>query len=207
MTAGSGVTDGGSDIHRLEGQARINMRERVGRLLAFVLRHRPDAIGLSLDEHGWADVSALIAGVRRRRYPIDMAFLEEVVRFDSKQRYAFNDDRTKIRANQGHSIPVDVELPQETPPDILYHGTASRFSASIEQQGLLSQSRLYVHLSANPGTAITVGARHGKPIVYQIDCKAMTQAGHKFYLSKNGVWLTEEVPPQYLRREDDDGNR
>ena len=113
--------------------------------------------------------------------------LEEIVKTDEKQRYAFNDDKTLIRANQGHSIPVDVELEQKTPPDMLWHGTGEKYVTSIERQGLLPKSRLYVHLSADYDTAIKVGSRHGRPVVYEVNAGAMAADGYDFYLSANGV--------------------
>lgn len=176
------------------------LKTKIGRLMAFVLRHRPSAIGISLDRHGWADVNELVTGIQRCGYQLDMPLLEEIVRTDDKQRYAFSADKTKIRANQGHSIPVDVELPKMVPPSVLYHGTATRFSDSIERKGLLPSGRLYVHLSSSETVAMDVGSRHGTPVVYRIDCDAMVRDGYEFYRSKNGVWLTDAVPPRYLRR-------
>lgn len=125
---------------------------RISKYISLILRHKPEVIGIKLDTHGWADVNALLAGISRK-YPINRDILEEIVRSDEKQRYSFSEDGTKIRANQGHSIQVDVELPVTEPPETLYHGTAQRFAASIEVQGLLPQSRLYVHLSPDPETA------------------------------------------------------
>ena len=121
---------------------------RISKYMSLILRHKPEAIGIELDAHGWANVDALLAGIGRK-YAIDRGVLEEIVRTDGKQRYSFNADRTMIRANQGHSIPVDVELPTAEPPETLFHGTAERFAASIEAQGLRPKSRLYVHLSSN----------------------------------------------------------
>ena len=128
-----------------------------------------------------------------------MEMLEQIVAADNKQRYSFNEDKTKIRANQGHSIPVDVELEALTPPDILYHGTAEKYVSSIETRGLIPKSRLYVHLSADFDTALNVGKRHGNPIIYQVDANKMAQDGYTFYRSANGVWLTKEVPVKYLK--------
>ncbi len=171
----------------------------ISRFMALILRHRPEVIGISLDEHGWADVAELIAGIGRR-YPFDMKLLEKIVAEDGKQRYSFNRDRTLIRANHGHSIDVDVELEEADPPDILYHGTGEKNVASIDEQGLLPGSRLYVHLSADEQTAIKVGKRHGRPIVYVIDCISMRRDGYGFFRSVNGVWLTKKVPVRYLRK-------
>ncbi len=176
---------------------------QISKFVSLILRHKPDAIGISLDEHGWADVRELIEGINASgNYHLDMETLEEIVRIDDKQRYSFNDDHTLIRANQGHSIPVDVELDEVIPPDILYHGTGEKYTASIDQQGLLPKSRLYVHLSADIETARKVGARHGCPIIYAVDCRQMTKDGFKFFLSKNQVWLTRSVPPVYLKKGD-----
>ena len=137
------------------------------KFLSLILRHKPETIGIKLDEHGWADVSELISGISKTR-PFDMKMLEEIVRTDNKQRYSFNEDKTLIRANQGHSIPVDVELEKKLPTEFLYHGTGEKFVSSIDKEGLLSKSRLYVHLSKDTGTAVKVGSRHGKPVVYRV---------------------------------------
>lgn len=150
---------------------------KTSKFISLILRHRPEVIGIELDEHGWADVGELIAGVAKSR-PFDMEMLEEIVRTDSKQRYSFNEDRTLIRANQGHSIPVDVELEQKEPPEVLYHGTGEKFVSSIDRQGLLPKSRLYVHLSPDEATARNVGRRHGKPVVYEVMAGQMVPAGH-----------------------------
>ena len=175
---------------------------RVSKYISLILRHKPEVIGIQLDAHGWADVNALLAGISQK-YPINRDTLEEIVRSDSKQRYAFNEDRTKIRANQGHSVQVDVELPVTEPPETLYHGTAQRFAASIEAQGLLPRSRLYVHLSPDQETAEKVGRRHGEPVIYLVDAGQMHRDGYLFYMSANGVWLTRAVPVTYLKRLED----
>ena len=167
--------------------------------ISLILRHRPEAIGISLDEHGWADVDELIKGINKTDdYNIDMGILEEIVRTDNKQRYSFNEDKTKIRANQGHSINVDVELKEAEPPEQLFHGTGEKYVASIRKEGLIPKSRLYVHLSKDKETAEKVGARHGKPHIFFVHSGKMFRAGYKFYLSKNGVWLTKAVPPEFL---------
>lgn len=167
----------------------------VSKYISLILRHKPETIGITLDEHGWANVDELIQGVH-----ISLEKLEEIVKTDNKQRYSFNEDHTKIRANQGHSIQVDVELEEKLPPSILYHGTATKYQESIEQSGLIPKSRLYVHLSKDIDTAKIVGSRHGKVIVYEVDCAKMIEDGCVFYLSKNGVWLTKEVKFKYLKR-------
>ncbi|MCR5794721.1 MAG: RNA 2'-phosphotransferase [Solobacterium sp.] len=179
----------------------MNKKEKttVSKFIALILRHHPEEIGITLDDHGWADVSQLIEGIRKR-YPLDREILQEIVDEDEKQRYAFNADKTKIRANQGHSVPVDADLAEAEPPAVLYHGTADRFTASIEKQGLLPQSRLYVHLSADEETAKKTGRRHGRPALYLIDCASMRDDGHVFFRSANGVWLVRHVPPRYLHR-------
>lgn len=172
--------------------------EKLSVFISLILRHKPEVIGISLDEHGWANVKELLLGINNSGRTIDMEILEEIVRTDKKQRYSFNGDKTLIRANQGHSIPVDVELEVQQPPQFLYHGTASRFIDSIKQEGLKSMSRLYVHLSSDIETAKIVGARHGSPVILKIDCSQMHKDGIKFYLSENGVWLTENVPKKYI---------
>ena len=169
------------------------------KFISLILRHKPEVIGITLDEHGWARVDELIAGVNRTR-PLDLAGLEEIVRTDEKRRYSFNEDKTKIRANQGHSVPVDVELEAVTPPKLLYHGTGGKYVDSIEAQGLIPKTRLYVHLSGDYETAFKVGARHGKPRIYQVHAGKMAADGYVFYRSVNGVWLTKSVPPKYLTR-------
>jgi len=167
--------------------------------ISLILRHKPETIGITLDEHGWANVEELIAGVRKT-HPLDMAGLERIVAEDEKQRYSFNDDKTLIRANQGHSILVDVELEKIEPPEILYHGTGEKFVASIDEQGLIPKSRLYVHLSGDEDTARKVGQRHGKPVIYTVKSGEMHRDGILFYRSVNNVWLTKAVPVKYLER-------
>ena len=174
---------------------------KTSKFVALILRHKPETIGVSLDEHGWADVRDLIDGINATgKHQIDMVTLEEIVRTDEKQRYSFNEDKTLIRANQGHSIPVDVELKECTPPAILYHGTGEKYVDSIDTQGLIPKSRLYVHMSEDMDTARNVGSRHGKPVIYEIDCMAMAADGYLFFLSENHVWLTKSVPANYLRK-------
>ncbi|MCQ6563776.1 RNA 2'-phosphotransferase [Paenibacillus mendelii] len=174
----------------------------LGRFLSLVLRHQPSAAGIKLDAQGWADVRQLLAGCNRVGKQIDRVTLERIVKDNSKQRYRFNDDRTKIRANQGHSLAVDVELQETTPPDVLYHGTASRFVESIRAEGIKKGSRQHVHLSKDIETAIQVGGRHGKPVLLPVDAAAMYRSGHKFYLSENGVWLCDYVPREYVLNEE-----
>ena len=174
---------------------------KLGRFLSLVLRHNPGAAGISLDGHGWADVEELLAGVNRTGRRIDKNTLERIVRENNKQRYAFNEDHTKIRANQGHSVPVELDLREAQPPVRLYHGTAVRFLGSIRREGITRQSRQQVHLSAETKTAWQVGARHGAPVVLVVDAGAMAREGRRFWLSENGVWLCEEVPWRFIGEE------
>lgn len=173
--------------------------KNTSKYISLILRHQPEVIGITLDEHGWADVNQLIEGVNKT-HPLTRELLEEIVRTDEKQRYSFNEDHTKIRANQGHSIPVDVELKEAEPPEELYHGTGEKYTGSIEQQGLIPKSRLYVHLSKDTETAVKVGQRHGKPVVYTVMAGEMYRDAYRFFLSANGVWLTKEVPVRYLHK-------
>lgn len=166
---------------------------KISRLLSLVLRHKPESIGLHIDSNGWAKVDELL-----KKANIDMETLEDVVATNNKKRFAFNDDKTKIRANQGHSIKVDLELESLKPPNYLYHGTSTRFLKSIYEQGLVAGRRQQVHLSSNSETALNVGSRHGKPIILVIDTKSMFADGYKFYLSQNNVWLTDYVPAKYF---------
>lgn len=171
---------------------------RISRYLSFILRHKPEDAGITLDKHGWADVDALISGIKRKYEAMNMELLEEIVRTDDKGRYSFNEDKTLIRANQGHSVPVDVELLECVPPEYLYHGTGEKYVESINREGLIPKSRLYVHLSADVETALRVGARHGTLYIYKVASGKMHRNGFLFYKSVNGVWLTESVPAEYL---------
>ena len=173
--------------------------KKLGQYLSLILRHKPEVFGIQLDEHGWAKVDELIAGIRKTQF-MDQTLLEKLVAEDEKGRYAFNDDKTLIRANQGHSIPVDVGLKEVQPPEVLWHGTGEKYVASIDREGLISKSRLYVHLSADFQTALKVGSRHGKPVVYAVDARRMHEEGYVFFLSVNGVWLTQRVPMAYLKK-------
>ena len=163
-----------------------------------VLRHKPDAVGIQLDAHGWAEVSAIVSAFSKMG-TFTVAMLNEIVRDDEKKRYSFSADGTKIRANQGHSVKVDVELKEAVPPEVLYHGTGRKYVESIDKEGLLPRQRLYVHLSSDVLAALKVGKRHGKPFVYEVLAGEMARDGYKFYLSANGVWLTKCVPVKFLR--------
>lgn len=170
----------------------------LSRYMSLILRHKPEVIEITLDEHGWANVNDLIYGIRKNNPGFNIDILEQIVRTDSKQRYSFNDDKSLIRANQGHSVNVDVELKEKEPPEYLYHGTGEKYVKSINQDGLIPKSRLYVHLSKDIKTAENVGKRHGKEVIYRINSGQMYRDGYKFYLSENGIWLTKEVPIKYL---------
>jgi putative RNA 2'-phosphotransferase len=168
------------------------------KLLSYVLRHRPDSIGLVLDANGWAGVDELLAHLAAAGHAVDLALLERVVADNDKQRFAFSEDRTRIRASQGHSVKVDLALAEAEPPEVLYHGTASRFLKAILAEGLHASGRHHVHLSADVDTARRVGARHGFPAILRVDARRMRADGIAFYRSDNGVWLTETVLPRYL---------
>ena len=170
----------------------------ISKYMSLILRHKPDVIGIELDEHGWANVNDLISGIEKDNHGFNFELLEEIVRSDSKQRYSFNDDKSLIRANQGHSVNVDVELKEKEPPEYLYHGTGEKYVKFINQDGLIPKSRLYVHLSKDIKTAEYVGKRHGKEIIYRINSGRMYRNGYKFYLSENGIWLTKEASVKYL---------
>ncbi len=171
---------------------------RLSKFLSLVLRHQPQRLKLELDEAGWTDVDALLAAMQARGMAVDRARLERVVAENDKQRFSFSEDGTRIRANQGHSIPVELGLEPRTPPELLYHGTAERNLASIQSQGLVKGRRHAVHLSPDAETARKVGQRHGQPVVLVVQAGRMAAAGHVFTCSANGVWLTESVPPEYL---------
>lgn len=173
-------------------------RVRQSRFLSRVLRHAPASIGLTLDESGWADVDTLLARARANGMPLDRAALDEIVALNDKQRYAYDDGGTRIRAVQGHSIDVDLGLVPVEPPERLYHGTATRFLQAILRDGLQRGRRRHVHLSTDVVTAKRVGARHGLPAVLGVRAHAMHTAGHLFHRAENGVWLVESVPRAFL---------
>lgn len=166
--------------------------------MSLVLRHQPEEIGLVLDENGWANTEELIEKLNTKGAKVDFEIIQQIVDTNDKKRFAFNEDKSKIRASQGHSIEVDLELKPVTPPDILYHGTAVHFLESILQDGLLKGSRQHVHLTAIKETAVAVGSRHGRPVVLEINAAEMAKAGFEFYLSDNNVWLVEIVLPEFL---------
>lgn len=168
------------------------------KFLSLVLRHKPETIGLHLDTHGWADMDELIRLANDHGRKLDRQMVIDVVASSDKQRFTFDDSGTRIRANQGHSIDIDLELEPLQPPDVLFHGTATRFVDAIRAQGLHKGKRQHVHLSEQAATAVLVGQRHGQPIVLTVQAAAMWQAGHRFYRAKNGVWLTDNVPAGFL---------
>ena len=171
---------------------------KISKKLSFLLRHCTEPMYIDLDG-GWADVDTIIK-VLNTKYPeTDKKVLEQIVSQDEKGRYSMNEDHTKIRANQGHSIPgVIIEMEQPDPPELLYHGTATRFLPTIMEEGLKPMSRQYVHISQDLETAVKVGSRHGKPVILIIRAKEFVSDGNKLYRSSNGVWLTEEVPVRYF---------
>jgi putative RNA 2'-phosphotransferase len=171
---------------------------RLSKFLSLVLRHHPERIGLLLDREGWADVEDLLTRARAAGVPLTREVLEQVVRDNDKQRFALDVENGRIRANQGHSVEVDLGLATSSPPSLLYHGTARGSLASIRRSGLRAGSRRHVHLSATPETARTVGSRHGVPVVLAVESGRMADDGRSFYRSANGVWLTDRVDVDYL---------
>lgn len=170
----------------------------LSKLLSFLLRHRPQAVGLRLSAEGWVSVDELISALAAHGHTVDRATLERIVAESDKQRFAFSSDGRLMRANQGHSVSIDLGLTPEQPPDVLFHGTVARYLAAIRAQGLLKGKRHHVHLSATIEVARSVGGRRGVPTVLRVDAAAMARDGYLFYRSQNGVWLTEHVPPQFL---------
>lgn len=170
----------------------------LGRFLSLVLRHQPQAAGITLDQGGWANIDDLLKGVCATGRKIDRETLERIVRENNKQRYTISEDGQRIRANQGHSLAVQLDLQQMTPPPVLYHGTARRFVDSIRKQGITRQQRQYVHLSPDVATARQVGSRHGAPVVLVIDAAVMHRDGLPFFQAANGVWLCQHVPWKYV---------
>lgn len=179
----------------------MNEREikNISKFLSLLLRHQPSLIGLKLDENGWADVEELINKSKRKNKHFSKQDLEKVIAENDKQRFSFNEDKTKIRANQGHSIKtVDLQLKSIEPPEYVYHGTVSKFMKLIRENGLQKMSRQHVHLSQNVETAIKVGSRRGVPIILTIQSGKMFREGYEFFKSKNGVWLTNSVPATFI---------
>lgn len=173
-------------------------KKRIGKFLSLVLRHDPARIGIELDENGWTNVQELIEKCKKHRYHFSLEDLIEIVETNDKKRYSFNEKRNKIRANQGHSIGIDLALSAVEPPEYLYHGTATRFLNSIMEQGIVKNSRQHVHLSKDKETATKVGSRYDKPAILTIMSGKMYQDGILFYQSDNGVWLTDYVDVKYI---------
>lgn len=172
---------------------------RHSKLLSLVLRHDPVRIGIVLDEQGWTNVAALLVQLEAHRQPLSLEELVYIVETNAKQRFRFNDDRSQIRASQGHSVEVALGYVPVAPPEVLYHGTAVPHQEAILQEGLRKMSRLQVHLSADVATARTVGQRHGRLVMFEVAAGQMHRDGRLFYQADNGVWLTDEVPVDYLQ--------
>jgi putative RNA 2'-phosphotransferase len=171
---------------------------RLSKLLSYVLRHNPAHLGIQLDNHGWTDVEILLNQLNKHQEKINFDILEHIVNTNAKKRFSFNEDLTLIRASQGHSIEVELNYTAQIPPTILFHGTAEKNIILIREKGLLKMSRHHVHLSADKETAHKVGQRHGKPVVLSIQSLTMYESGHLFYVSDNGVWLTDHVPASFI---------
>jgi len=172
---------------------------RVSKFLAKYLRHEPEALGLALMPGGWVSIAAVIEGARQKDFPLTLEEIRECVKLNDKGRFSLDQTQTLIRANQGHSTPVDLQLAEKQPPELLYHGSVGRFIPDIKTKGLLRMGRHHVHLSPDTETAHKVGTRRGKPIILIVQSGAMFRDGYKFFQSENGVWLTDRVPPQYIQ--------
>ena len=175
-------------------------KKKISKFLSLILRHQPESIGLTLDENGWAAVEELREKSVRKRIFFTPEELDEVVETNNKKRFAFNEDKTRIRASQGHSIDIDLALQALQPPDFLYHGTAETNISSILEKGIEKRTRQHVHLSADKETAAKVGMRHGKPVILTIRTGTMHKNGILFYRSANGVWLTDFVDAKYISK-------
>ena len=171
---------------------------KISKFLSLILRHKPESIGLKLDASGWADIGELILKARKAGVDLTPGKIASVVSISDKRRFILNNDGSRIRANQGHSISIDLGLPEQEPPEFLFHGTAKHSLSSIKQKGIVPMNREFVHLSKDRETALAVGKRHGSPIVLVVQTAKMHRDGFTFYLSENGVWLTEYVPTTYL---------
>ena len=198
--------------HTATMQNERNMNERRGpgpkkskrqsKFLSLVLRHSPQTLGIVLDREGWVDVATLLNALSKHRRAMTRDELEELVRTNDKKRFEFSKDMLRIRASQGHSVPVDLGYQAAAPPTDLYHGTVSRWLDAIFREGLRPMNRHHVHLSADRATARSVGGRYGRPVLLRVDTRGMLDIGREFYLSTNGVWLVDHVPPAFLSRID-----
>lgn len=173
-------------------------RKKISKFLSLVLRHQPQTIGIELDESGWVDVDVLMSALSRHNKGMSRETLEEVVDTNDKQRFSFSEDGTRIRANQGHSVDVELGYESATPPEILYHGTPQQFVEAIRSEGLNKMNRHHVHLHIDVATSTAVGQRRGKPVLLEVRALDMRQAGHEFFVTPNDVWLTDSVPPKYI---------
>ncbi|MBS9775622.1 MAG: RNA 2'-phosphotransferase [Fusobacterium sp.] len=171
---------------------------KLSKFISLVLRHKPEQIGISLDKNGWANTNELIEKIKQTKREIDLEILEEIVKKDNKTRFVFNEDKSKIRANQGHTVKIDLGYEVKEPPEFLYHGTATKFIESIKEVGIQKKNRHHVHLSKDIETATMVGKRHGEVVILKIFAKEMNKAGNLFYESDNGVWLVDEVPTKFF---------
>lgn len=171
---------------------------KISKFLSLVLRHNPALIGLEMDTNGWVSVTELLDKMKAKGYAISMGELNCLVDTNSKKRFAFSDDFEKIRANQGHSVEVDLGYEKQVPPPVLFHGTAAKNLDLILKGGIKKMNRHHVHLSQDVATAQKVGMRHGKPVILKVEAKGMAEQGFDFYLSNNGVWLTDFVPAEFI---------
>lgn len=172
---------------------------RISKFLSLVLRHQPEKIGIELDQNGWTDVGELLEKANNHGIKFDKETLNHIVETNAKKRFAFNDTFDKIRASQGHSLEIELGYISQKPPEILYHGTSEKSVQSILGTGIEKRSRQYVHLSSDVETAVKVGQRHGKPFVFKVLAEQMYNDNFQFFISDNGVWLTDNVPTKYLK--------
>ncbi|WP_459212286.1 RNA 2'-phosphotransferase [Aquimarina rhabdastrellae] len=172
---------------------------KISKFLSLILRHKPQTIGIQLDKEGWTSIDILLQKANKRFPGLNREILYQVVAQNDKKRFSLNEDKTLIRASQGHSVKVDLGYQEQKPPAILYHGTIAKFLPVIQEQGLLKMQRHHVHLSEDIETATKVGSRRGKPVILTIDAKKMHESDIKFYRSQNGVWLTDHVPSLYIK--------
>jgi putative RNA 2'-phosphotransferase len=180
----------------------MTIETKISKTLSYWLRHKPDAADLQLDEQGWTDVDAVLSAFAKEGMTVDRVLLDQVLANNNKQRFEYSEDGARIRARQGHSVSVSLDWPAKQPPDLLYHGTVERFLPNIMTQGLRPMARHHVHLSPDIATAQNVGSRRGQAIILSVDAAWMAVAGMIFYLTDNGVWLTESVPPEFLTKLD-----